>query len=173
MLEAALQPKLAAWAALPLLCVLFALGIGLFSGWPLYRHLDSDEALVKLSFTHAGQRIAPCRALDTQELAKLPPNMRAAERCERERAPVTVEVDIDGRPAFRHVAMPSGLSRDGASSVYQRLRVPAGTHRIQVRLKDRAQAKGFEHQREATLTLRPAQVLVIDFDAAQGGITLR
>ena len=173
MLDAAREPRPAQRAAVLLICGLFALGLWTFSGRPLYRHLKSGEALVKLSFTHAGQRLAPCRPLDAQELAKLAPNMRAAEKCERARAPVRVEVDIDGKPAFRHAAAPSGLSGDGASSVYQRLRVSAGTHRFQVRLKDSAGAGGFEHQREATLTLQPAQVLVIDFDAAQGGITLQ
>jgi hypothetical protein len=48
--------------------------------------------------------------------------------------------------------------------------VPAGRHRIAVRLKDSAGA-AFTHTREATVTLQPAQVLVIDFDS-QKGITL-
>ena len=92
-----------------------------FSRWPAYRHLAADQALIKLSFTHAGKRVAECRQLSAEELAKLPPNMRAPMKCARERAPVRVEVDIDGAPAFRHVAAPSGLSKDGASAVYQRL----------------------------------------------------
>jgi hypothetical protein len=81
--------------------------------------------------------------------------------------------DIDGLPAVRHVAQPSGLSRDGASAVYQRLSVPAGEHRIAVRLKDSAGSGGFDYQREQTVKLAPAQILVIDFDAEKGGITLQ
>ena len=98
--------------------------------------------------------------------------MRTPMKCERERSPVTIEVDLDGATVYRHVAVPSGLSRDGASSVYHRLQVPAGEHRIAVRLKDNAGAVPFNHTREATVTLKPAQVLVIDFDAEKGGITL-
>ena len=125
-----------------------------------------------MSFIHHGQRVAECRPFTAEELAKLPPNMRAPMKCERERSPVTIEVDLDGATVYRKVAAPSGLSRDGASSVYHRIAVPAGEHRIAVRLKDTTSASAFNHTREATLTLKPAQVLVIDFDAEKGGITL-
>jgi len=162
-----------AWAGQLLLYGVFALVIGVFSRWPEYRHLAPDQALIKLSFTHAGKRVAECRQLGAEELAKLPPNMRATMKCERERAPVRVEVDIDGAPAVRHVAEPSGLSKDGASTVYQRLNVAAGEHRIAVRLKDSAAGSGFDYRREQTVNLAPAQILVIDFDAEKGGITLQ
>ena len=160
------------WAGQVVLYGLFALFIGIFSSWPRYQALPPDQALVKVSFIHHGQRVADCRPFTAEELAKLAPNMRTPMKCERERSPVTIEVDLDGATVYRHVAAPSGLSRDGASSVYHRIAVPAGQHRIAVRLKDSASARGFTHTRNATLTLRPAQVLVIDFDAEKGGITL-
>jgi hypothetical protein len=167
------RPTPLAWAGQLLLYGVFALVIGVFSRWPEYRHLGADRALIKLSFTHAGKRVAECRQLSADELAKLPPNMRTATKCERERAPVRVEVDIDGAPAVRHVAQPSGLSKDGASAVYQRLEVAAGEHRIAVRLKDSAGGSGFDYQREQSVRLAPAQILVIDFDAEKGGITVQ
>jgi hypothetical protein len=160
-----------AWAGQALLYVLFALVIGVFSGWPRYDPLPPGQALVKVSFIHHGQHVEACRTLTPAELAKLPPNMRAPTKCTRERSPVTIEVDVDGKPAYRQVAAPSGLSHDGASSVYQSLPVPAGEHRIAVRLKDTATGASFNYTRDATVTLKPAQVLVIDFDA-QKGITL-
>ena len=163
--------RYAAWAGQAVLYGVFALVIGVFSGWPPYRALPADQALLKVSFIHHGQRVAECRTLSAAELAKLPPNMRAPTQCGRERSPVTVEVDLDGTTVYRHVAAPSGLSRDGASAVYHRLAVAAGEHRIAVRLQD-GPAGGFKHSREATVTLKPAQVLVIDFDAEKGGITL-
>ena len=51
--------------------------------------------------------------------------------------------------------------------------VAAGEQRLAVRLNDDARQAGFTYQREATVRLAPAQILVIDFDAEQGGITLR
>ena len=160
------------WVGQVVLYGLFALFIGIFSHWPGYQALPPDQALVKVSFLHHGQRVAECRPYTAEELAKLAPNMRTPLKCQRERSPVTIEVDLDGATVYRHVAAPSGLSRDGASSVYYRIAVPAGEHRVAVRLKDNASVNGFTHTRDATLTLKPAQVLVIDFDADKGGITL-
>ncbi len=162
-----------AWVGQIALYALFALTIGVFSHWPVYQHLGSDQALIKVSFTHAGKPLGDCRRQSEAELAKLPPNMRAPMKCPRERSPVSVEVDVGGVSALRRSAAPSGLSRDGASAMYQRLVVPAGEQRISVRLNDDARTSGFAYQREATVTLAPAQVLVIDFDASRGGITLQ
>ena len=161
-----------AWVGQFLLYVLFALIIGVFSQWPTYQHLAPDLALIKLSFTHTGKPVGECRAQSEAELAKLPPNMRAPMKCPRERSAVSVEVDIGGVTALRRSAAPSGLSRDGASAVYERLIVPAGEQRIAVRMNDDARRPGFTYQREATVRLAPTQVLVIDFDAEKGGITL-
>ncbi|MBX3636915.1 MAG: hypothetical protein KF683_16205 [Rubrivivax sp.] len=162
-----------AWLGQALLYGLFALAIGVFSHWPPYRHLAPDTALVKLSFVHVGKPVADCRQLTAQELARLPPNMRAPTQCPRERSPVMVELDIDGAPTVRTMAAPSGLSRDGASAVYQRLPVAAGERLIQVRLRDDVRAEGFTYTLERRVVLAPAQVLVIDFDAGKGGITLQ
>jgi hypothetical protein len=99
--------------------------------------------------------------------------MRAAEICPRERSPIIVELDIDGEAVVRVEAAPSGLSRDGASAIYRRLPVAAGEHLIAVRLQDDARDDTFGYTLERRVSLNPAQVLVIDFDAEQGGVTLR
>ena len=160
-----------AWLGQGVLYGLFALFIGVFSHWPPYQVLPPGQAVLKVSFIHHGQRVAPCRPYTPEELAKVPAHMRTPLKCERERAPVLIEVDVDGVTVVRHLARPAGLSRDGASTVYRRLAVPAGEHRIAVRMKDGTGA-GFDHVRETTLRLDEAQVLVIDFDPQKGGITL-
>ena len=164
--------KALSWSAQAVLYGVFAVVIGVFSGWPSYSALPADQAMLKVSFIHHGQRVADCRPFTAEELAKLSPNMRTPMKCGRERSPVTIEVDLDGVNIYRQVAAPSGLSRDGASSVYHRLELPAGEHRIAVRLKDSAAPGPFNYTRDATVKLRPAQILVIDFDAEKGGITL-
>lgn len=161
------------WLGQGALYAAFAGVIAVFSGWPPYRHLDAGDALVKLSFSHHGQRLAACHTRTAEELAKLPPNMRAAQSCPRERAPVSVAIDIDGRTAWQHVAPPAGLRRDGASAVYHRVVLPAGEHHIAVRVKDSPGDRPFDYQREGRLTLVPAQVLVIDFDGERKEITWR
>jgi hypothetical protein len=162
----------AAWLGQVLLYGLFALAIGVFSQWPTYRHLGPEEALVKVSFTRVGKPVGECRTLGAEELAKLPPNMRQATVCPRERSPVTVEVDLDGHTVLRRTAVPGGVARDGASALYERIVVPAGEHRFAVRLSDDARARRAPYLREATVKLAPGQVLVIDFDAGKGGITM-
>jgi hypothetical protein len=160
-----------AWAGQAAGFGLFAAVLGVFSHWPHYEALAPGLAVVKVSFVHHGARVEPCRPYTAEELAKMPPNMRAPMKCGRERLPVAIEVVIDGQAVLREVAPPSGLSRDGASSVYRRLEVPAGEHRISVRLRD-GPGEAYNHVREATVRLGDAQVLVIDFDAATGGIKL-
>jgi hypothetical protein len=157
-----------AWAAQALLYGAFALVVGVLANGPSYRHLGPDRAVVKLSFSHSGQRLVACRKLGAEELAKLPPNMRAPTQCPRERAPVVVELDVDGRQVLRKVAPPTGLARDGPSSVYHRVDVPAGEHRVTVRVKDSPGAGGFDHERSTTVTLAPTRILVVDFDAEKG-----
>ena len=88
-------------------------------------------------------------------------------------AKARLEVDIDGKPAARMSAPPSGLSRDGASAVYRRLPVAAGEREFAVRMRDNARSAGFDYTLERRVTLKPAQVLVIDFDPHRGTLTLQ
>ncbi len=162
-----------AWAARVLAYGAFAASIGVFSQWPTYSHLAPDRALIKLSLVHHGQRLHECRPLSPEELAKLPPTMRMPTDCPRERAPLTVEVEIDGARVLRKTAEPTGLSRDGAASIYERLEIGAGTHEIAVRFTDSPREHGFDYERIETVALSPAQILVIDFDAERGGILLQ
>lgn len=150
----------------------FAATLGWFSTSPAFEPLPPGHALIRVSLNHAGQRKAACRTRSPEELAKLAPNMRAAEDCPRERAPVLVKVELDGRSVADIVAIPSGLSRDGASVAYRRIPVPAGTHRIRVQLADDA-AGTFDRVREEEMRLDPGRVLVVDFEPGKGGILLR
>jgi hypothetical protein len=150
----------------------FAAVVGYFSTSPPYEHLPEGQAVVKLSFQHAGQRKEACRERTPEELAKLAPNMRAASVCPRERADVAADISMDGKPLFEVVAPPTGLSRDGASTVYRRIAVPAGAHRFTAHLADTADGKvGYTADR--VVELKPGRVLVIDFDAKAGGWVFR
>jgi hypothetical protein len=145
----------------------FVAVVGYFSTSPPYAPLQAGEAVVKLSFRHSGQPREPCRERTPEELAKLAPNMRAASVCPRERANVAVEVTMDGRRLFDVVAPPTGLAKDGASTVYRRIAVPAGEHRFAAKLSDAADGK-FAYAAERAFDLPAGRVLVIDFDAKSG-----
>ena len=160
--------SITAYALQALAYAAFVAVVGYFSTSPPYRHLPPDESVVKLSLRHSGQRKEPCRERTPEELAKLAPNMRAATVCPRERANVTVQVTMNDRPLFDVVAAPSGLSKDGASTIYRRVAVPAGEHRLVAKLADSPDGK-FGYTSERTVTLKPGRVLVIDFDDKSGG----
>ena len=160
------------YLAQALLYVPFIAIIGYFSTTPAYHPLAPGQALIRLSLSHAGERKVECHARTKEELAKLAPNMRAPMDCPRERAPVAVELELDGTVLFATTAPPSGFTRDGASTVYWRLPVAAGAHHVVARLRDRA-GDAFNYTREAELELKPGRVLVIDFHAAKGGFEFR
>ncbi len=146
--------------------------IGYFSTEPRFSTLAPDEALVRLSFIHAAERKEPCRERSAEELAKLAPNMRAALDCPRERATLLIELEVDGEIALRREVPPAGIQRDGNATVYHRLPLPAGRHRIVARLRDRP-GEGFNFIGETTLELAPGAALLIDFSKAKGGFVFR
>lgn len=158
-------------AQLALYVPLMAL-IGTFSTEPRYATLGPDEALVRLSFIHAAQRKEPCRSRTPEELAQLAPNMRAALDCPRERAALLVELEVDGEIVLRREVPPAGVQRDGNATVYHRLPLPSGRHRVVARLRDRPGAE-FNYVGETTLELAPGAALLIDFSASQGGFVFR
>ena len=150
----------------------FVAFVGYFSSAPPYRHLAPDRSVVKLAFSHAGELKVPCRERSAEELAKLAPNMRAKMDCPRERSDVAVEVQMDGAVIFRAAQRPSGLRHDLPATVYRRLEVPAGTHLFSARMADDASGE-FRHRGEASVSLPPGRVLVIDFDPSAGGFQFR
>ncbi len=149
---------------------LFAVTVGYLATSPAYTHLEPGMAVIKLSFSHAGDHVRPCRRLTQEELDALPPNMRRPSDCPRERIALTVELEIDGAIIYHDQLPPSGLASDGASTVYRKFPVSAGRHRIVARLRDRRETTaGFDHEKSAELELVPQQNLVIDFRPELGG----
>ncbi|HUH41388.1 MAG TPA: hypothetical protein VL024_11015, partial [Castellaniella sp.] len=150
------------WVGQFLLYGLFALFIGVFTQWPPYHPLGSDQAVIKVSVARLGQPVGECRRLSEQELAKLPPNMRDPVRCPRERSPLSMDVQVNGVPMLQRLVEPGGLSKDGAAAIYERLVVTAGPQRIQVRFTDDVRPGAKVYELDATVTLVPGQVLVVD-----------
>jgi len=146
----------------------FALMIAYFASHPVYRQHDPSNALLKLSLTHAGQKVGECKERSAEELAKLPPNMRAKTSCGRERNAVTLEIDIDGQKVFAQTAKPAGLSGDGRSRFYDSREIKSGRHVITARMRDGNDPKVFDQVAEVTVELAPRQVFVVDFDEENG-----
>lgn len=142
-------------------------GVAELSAWPSYRAIPEGTGVVKLSFSHGGAR--SCRQLTEAERAKLPPNMRRKETCDRRRLPVYVEMDLDGETVYRASLPSSGIAGDGPSRVYQRFLLPAGEHDVAVRLRDSTRAEGFDYAAERRIALAAEQSFAIDFRLIAGG----
>lgn len=152
--------------------VFFAL-VGYLSASPAYRYGSAELATIKLSLSHATERVEPCVRLTPEEVAKLAPNMRRAEKCERARLPLIVELDIDGEAVRRIEALPSGVWGDGAASVYERLEFAPGRHRISVRLRDSSREQGWDYAHTEMVELAPGRYFTITFHPATGGFRFR
>ena len=147
--------------------------IGYFGNAPSYSRVPEDKALIKLSFSHGAGHKGDCRKRTREELAKLAPNMRKAMDCPRERLPVVVEFDLDGKTVYSDVLPPTGLSGDGPARAYERFVVPAGSHRLAARLRDTDRVEGFDYVTESEVDLAAGQSLAIDFDAVGGGFKIQ
>lgn len=140
-----------------------------FSIEPSYQVYPPDLAQIKLSFSHVGKPKGECHRLTTEELAKLPPNMRKPTRCPRERVPLVVELEVDGKSLFVDTLEPTGVAKDLPSRVYRKLEIAPGAHHVIARMRDSARTEGFDYVREADVTLAPLDIMVVDFRADLGG----
>jgi len=143
----------------------FMLLVWYFSAAPPYTQLTANQAVITVAFSHAGELREECRQLSQEELAKLPPNMRAPMNCPRERSPVTVQLLLDGELLIEDVAHAPGLYNDLGIDIYRSAKVPVGKHTLAVRMNDNVRVEGPTHSHEETVTLEPAQLLVIDFNS--------
>ena len=154
------------------LYAVFALCVGYFATKPNYVFIAEGSAQIKLSISHPGQKVEACVKLSRAELARLPPNMRTAQRCGRERWPVHIEMDIDGEKVFAETAQAKGLSNDGPSIFYQKFTVPAGPHKISVRIRDKNGDK-FRFEKTKQINIKGSQILIAGFDNATHSIVFK
>jgi hypothetical protein len=151
----------------------FAVVIGYLSFWPQYQYAAPDRAAVKLSLSHATERVVPCVKLSPQEVAKLAPNMRRTQSCERQRLPLVLQLDVDDEIAYELQATPSGIWEDGPASVYERFELEPGKHSITVRMRDSARGSGWDYTHTETVDLKAGRYMTITFRAENGGFKFR
>jgi len=138
--------------------------VGYFATSPTYTRVEEGFATVKLSMRHTGQIIGECRIRSEEELMELPPNMRQAKVCPRERSSVEFQFMMDGVEYYHEVVQPSGLKKDGRAKLYHRFTIPSGEHEITARLKDHKDLDDYNYEETSTIELDSGSVLVIDFD---------
>lgn len=150
----------------------FAVFLGYFSVSPTYTQVDPAFGVITLSFSHAGEPEAECRRRTEAQLEELAPNMRKAMDCPRRRVPLLVELELDDEQVYRGFLPPSGLSGDGASTVYQEFPVPAGSYTLTARLRDSRRDEGFDWNMSRVVEIEPRENVVIDFRPQTGGFKI-
>ncbi|PRX38055.1 hypothetical protein SAMN05216257_103426 [Meinhardsimonia xiamenensis] len=143
------------------------LAVAAVSQWPSWQSVPDEAAVIRLSLRHGGVRA--CRPASEEELARLPPNMRLREICDRRRAPVHVRLVLDGQALIDRAVPPSGLWGTGPSRLYARFAVPAGPHQIALWLAENPEGDGARWELARQVTLTPGENLAIDFDTEAGG----
>jgi hypothetical protein len=144
--------------------LLFATLIGAFSVWPSFRLLQPTEAMISVTFSHAGQRVGECRQLTQDEMNDLPPNMRRPADCPRERHPVFVRFSANNKVLFEDSLRPSGIWEDGKSNLYRRLKLDAGRYSLLLGMNDSGGTSTAGAEQHVDVDLKPGQNLVIGFN---------
>ncbi|MGB5165040.1 MAG: hypothetical protein WBN09_10040 [Woeseiaceae bacterium] len=161
------------YLAQTLLYAMFAVFIGYFSLYPGYQYASPDDAVVKLSISHAANRIEECVKLTQEELAALAANMRQPTRCERARLPLFVELDVDGAAVLSVKAEPTGLWGDGNASIYERFEIEPGRHTITARLRDTGRSSGWDYEHSEEVEIEAGRYFTVTFRANSGGFRFR
>ena len=141
-----------------------------FATSPSIKLIGDDQGVLTIAFAHAGQLREPCRQLTQEELNQLAPNMRKLEDCPRERSPVTIEAALDDEVVFSKALKPTGLFEDGGVDVFYSAKIPAGSHRLRLKMNDSVRIEGFNHELEQTVHIEPAQILLVGFEGKSGFI---
>jgi len=156
-----------------ILYAIFAVGIGYFSLSPAYQYADEGMASIKLSLSHAAERVEGCVKLTPNEINERALAGEPISECGRERLPLTIELEIDGVVVFRDEPQPSGLWSDGPASVYERFDVVPGPHIITARLRDTAREDGWDYMHTDEVVLLPGRYFTVTFRAETGGFRYR
>lgn len=151
----------------------FAAFVGYLSVAPAYQYADPELAVIKLSLSHAADRVEECVKLTPQQINERAMKGKPINECERERLPLAVELDVDGTTVLSLAAVPSGLWNDGPASVYERIAIDAGAYTITARLRDSARETGWDYEYSEAVDLAPGRYFTITFRAGNGGFEFR
>ncbi|MCP4936143.1 MAG: hypothetical protein GY927_18565 [bacterium] len=130
-------------------------------------------AQIKLAFVHSGKHKGGCRDRTAEELSKLARNMRRKKVCPRQRLPLLVELEIDGKSMYKGELPPTGFRGDGPSVAYKAFPVAAGKHKVAIHMRDSDRKEGFDYSSNTEVMLKSARHFVIQFRAEEGEFTFR
>jgi hypothetical protein len=111
---------------------------------------------------HLTERVEPCVQLSPEEIAALPPNMRAPEQCARARVHAVVQLLVDGEPLLDTTVRPVGLARGGRAYLQANWGLPAGDYILELRLRDTPRDEGFDTVQHFPLSLAAGESVLLN-----------
>jgi ferredoxin/coenzyme F420-reducing hydrogenase delta subunit len=154
------------WLAAAVLALVLGVLTAAVSVLP-YRTPHSEAPELIVSFKHHGEILDP-RKLTKEELARRLPHMRAQVNVTRERVPVRLRVQVDGRVVHDQTYAAKGLSKDGPSIAVARLAVTPGRHEVSVEIADTADPERWTRTWSQTVEFKERRRSVVLFDAKTG-----
>jgi hypothetical protein len=138
----------------------------------------ADQALIRLSWRAAGERVEECREPSAAEQAALPAHMRLPSICERRLFPFRLVVRIDGSERASELLHARGASEDRPTTVFRDFRVEPGAHRLEILFEAEGPpgvgAKAHPPLRlEESVLLAPRQILLVTRALDEEGGALR
>lgn len=128
-----------------------------------YSGPPAEAPQLVVSVKHHGQLEEDCRPMTDEERARRPIHMQTENVCERGRADVRIEVEVDGQVIHGATHAPRGISGDGPAVTLDRLDVEAGERTVVVRIADGADgAWSFEESWELSFERGERQVILFD-----------
>ena len=88
------------------------------------------SGLLRLSIRLVGQSEKTCQTPTSEELAKIPKHMRAAEICTYRALTYQLKLNIDGKEYLNEQVHPGGFKRDRPIYVSREIEIEAGEHEI-------------------------------------------
>lgn len=121
-----------------------------------------------ISFQHPGRSGESCRPVTEEEKARMPAHMQLQEICERGRAPVRLQVAIDGEVRIEKAYEPRGWSRDGTSVGIEVLELAPGLHEVAVAIGETADPQEWTHATRRRIDFPSGARRVLLFDRTAG-----
>jgi hypothetical protein len=129
--------------------------VAAFSQGPIFAPIPPDHGELKISLSHLAERLQACRQLTEEERMALPPTRRVSEICERERTSTHLQIRLDEQILINQQIRPSGLHGSGRAYFQEFVVLPAGSHQLEVLLKDGHGPDGLMLEQQFNLHLDP------------------
>jgi hypothetical protein len=86
---------------------------------------------------------------------------------------LAVVFQVDDAIVYQQASSPSGMWKDGESTIYARFPVPQGEHVLHIGMTDSGRAVGFDYALERRVVLKPEQHVVVEFDGDRKAFVIR